>query len=280
MRRITCGIASATLCITTVCGAQGTTWSAGAAVGSLRFSSGATESALGATVAARMMNWFDVSANPTYAWTQTVAVQATPSTLIPGRKVTGFTDLPVNVGISHSLPGAWSPSFSVSLGVTLPTGDTAGLGSGHTAVGGSASLGLSPTDDQWLSVGAGRSLSNGYSASLASSTSTSVSLSGGTRAGLLQLSAGISGDVGTVPAGYEAARSLAAGVAIPTGAGMSLSLDGSVGLSKGSPDWAITAAFGTTPAGIVAATAAPFQRLNKAFGSGSSTSKIKGKTKP
>ncbi|HEX7939139.1 MAG TPA: hypothetical protein VF483_09130, partial [Gemmatimonadaceae bacterium] len=135
MRKLAVGIALTTVCLTAVCGAQASTWSAGVAAGSLRFSSGATESALGATVAARAMDWFDVSANPTFAWTRTVAVQATPSTLIPARTVSGFTDLPVSFGVSHALPGAWSPSFSLSLGVTLPTGDTAGLGSGHTALG-------------------------------------------------------------------------------------------------------------------------------------------------
>jgi len=90
----------------------------------------------------------------------------------------------------------------------------------------------------------------------------------------VQLSASLSGDVGPVT-GYEPARSLAAGMALPVGTGMSMNLDGSVGLSTGSPTWALSLGFGTTPSGVVAASIAPYQRLSKAFGAGS-----KIKTKP
>lgn len=268
MRAFTISICATTICAASICGAQAATWTAGAAVGQLKFSDGSRESAIGATIAARAWDWLDVSVNPTYARSTSVAVQTSPTTVIPARTVSGFTDLPVNFGISHALPGAWSPSMGFSLGITLPTGDPAGLGSGQTAFGANASVGISPTDDYWFSAGAGRSLSNGYSAALASSTSTSVALSAGTRAGSLQLSASLSGDVGPVTTGFEPARSLAAGAGVPIAAGMSLSLDGSLGLSKGSPSWVLSAGFGTTPSGIVAASAAPYQRLSKAFGAG------------
>jgi hypothetical protein len=67
-------------------------------------------------------------------------------------------------------------------------------------------------------------------------------------------------------------------MALPVGAGISMNLDGSVGLSTGSPTWALSFGFGTTPSGVVAASVAPYQRLNKAFGAGA---KIKAKpTKP
>jgi hypothetical protein len=267
-----------TLCASTG-GAQATEWTAGAAVGSLKFSNGARETATGVAVSARLMDWLDIAINPTYAWTQSAAVVVSPSQTIPARTVNGFTDVPLTVGVSRSFAGGFSPSFGFTLGATLPTADTAGLGSGHVALGASVSIGIAPTEDQWVSVGAGRSLSNGYSAALASSTSTSLSLSAGTRSGLLLLSASLFGDVGTLPTGTDRALGVAAGMAVPFGLDMSLTFDGGLGLAKGSPVWAFTAGFGTTPAGIVAAASAPYQRLGKAFGAGSSA-KIKSKAKP
>jgi hypothetical protein len=278
MRILSIVVSATLICAAPHAYAQGTKWSAGGAVGSLKFSSGASETAIGASVAARLMDWLDVGINPTYAWTQSVAVQVSPSVTIPARSVNGFTDLPLTVGVSHALPGAWSPSFGFTFGATLPTGDTAGLGSGKFALGASVSLGIAPTEDQWLSIGAGRSLSNGYSAALASSTSTSLSLSAGTRAGQLQLSASLSGDVGTLPPGAERSSSLAAGLAVPLGSAVSFSVDAGLGFAKGSPTWALTAGVGTSAAGVVAAASSPFQRLGKAFGTGSN-SKIKSKGK-
>ena len=229
------------------------------------------------TVAAHLWHWLDASINPTYAWAQRAAVSSTPGTKAPPRSVNGFTDLPVNFGTSFALPGAWSPSVGVALGVTLPTGDTAGFGSGQLATGANLSAAIRPTDEVWLGVAAGRSLSNGYSSALAGSSSTSMAFSGGTAAGPLQLSASLSGDVGAVQAGYESARSLAVGMALPVGAGLSLTLDGSAGLTTGSPTWALSLGFGTTASGIAAASIAPYQRLRQAFGAGT-TAKNKPKT--
>lgn len=261
-------ICAATVCATTIGGAQAPSWSAGVAAGQLKFSDGSKESALGATVVAHIWDWLDVSVNPTYAWAQGVAVRLSPTITTPARSVSGFTDLPVSVGASHALPGEWSPSVGLSLGVTLPTADTASFGSGRTAVGASMSFGIAPSDDLWFSIGAGRSLSNGFSAALASSSSTSLALSGGTTAGPLHVSGSLSGDVGAVAAGFESARSIAVGMALPVTTGMSLTLDGSAGLTTGSPTWAYSIGFGTTVSGIAAASIGPYQRLRQTFGAG------------
>ena len=249
-------------------GAQTAVWSAGAAAGQLKFSDGSKESALGVTVAAHLWDWLDLSINPTYAWAQRAAGSSTVGTRTPPQSVSGFTDLPVNLSTSYELPGAWSPSVGVALGVTLPTGDTAVFGRGQTAIGANLSLAIRPADHVWLGMAAGRSLSNGYSAALASSSSTSLALSGGTAAGPVQISASVSGDVGAVQAGYESARSIAAGMALPVGARWSLTLDGSAGLTTGSPTWAFSLGVGTTTSGIAAASIAPYQRLRQAFGAG------------
>jgi hypothetical protein len=271
MRAFTFSVCVATTVAVSICDAQAPRWSAGVAAGQLKFSDGSSESAIGATIGAHVWDWLDVSVNPTYARAHSVAIQSSPTVVIPARSVSGFTDLPLNFGISHALPGTWSPSIGFSLGVTLPTGDTASLGSGRMGVGASASVGISPSEDVWFSAGAGRSLSNGYSAALASSSSTSMALSAGTTAGPFNISASLSGDVGATSSGYEGARSIAAGMALPVGAATSLSLDGSVGLTTGSPTWAYSVGFGTRPSGIVAASVAPYQRLRQAFGAGTGT---------
>jgi hypothetical protein len=247
-----------------VCGAQAPTWGAGAAAGGLKFSDGATESAFGVTVSARFADLVDASINPTWGSATSARVGS-----VAGRTVSGFRDLPVSVGISRAMPGALSPSFGIALGVTLPTGDTAALGSGQTGVGASVFAGMLPSENLWVGAGAGRSLSNGYSAALASATSTSVALSAGTRTGPVLFSGSISGDVGPVEKGVLPARSIAGGIAIPIARGLSFTLDASAGLSEGSPSWAMSAGFGTAPVGIISAASAPYQRLGKAFGSGS-----------
>lgn len=62
------------------------------------------------------------------------------------------------------------------------------------------------------------------------------------------------------------------------GAARSLSDGYSAGLTTGSQTWAYSAGTGTTPSGIAAATAAPYQRIRQAFGVGGKL-KAKNKTK-
>jgi hypothetical protein len=270
MRRFATAASVATLCATHVCAAQ-THMRSGLAYGQLKFSDGAKVTALGATVAARMWNWLDVSVNPTYAWAHSEAYAASPTVTVAARDVRGFTDLPVALGVSYGLPGQWSPSIGFAVGITLPLGDPNTLGSGQTGVGASMNLGFEPAEDRWVSVGGGRSLSNGYSASLASSSPTSLAISAGLESLGVHFSASLSGDVGAPSSGYEGARSFAAGMSWPIDGGMSFSLDGSRGLSGGAPQWAYSIGLGTTPTGLAAATVAPYQRLRQSFGAGTGT---------
>ena len=134
--------------------------------------------------------------------------------------------------------------------------------------------GFAPTDNFSFDIAAGRSISDGYSAGFASSSPTSLALSTLVKAGKISVGLSLSGDVGAASSGFESAQSLAAGVAIPVGRGMSLNFDGSAGLTPGAPTWAFAVGIGTTASGIVAATVAPYQRLRRAFGQGT---KIKSK---
>ena len=242
-------------------------WGFGTAVGQLSFTNGSRESALGVTIAAHVWDWLDISVNPTYAWAESPSVQVGPL-VQPARRVSGLTDLPLNLWASHELPGAWSPSIGFSLGITLPTGDTATLGSGQLGLGAGIDVAFSPTDQFAFDVGAERSLSNGYSTGLAASAATSLALSGRIKSGAVSYGLSISGDVGAVPSGFENARSVAAGVGIPLDGGMSVNVAASAGLTAGSPAWAFSVGVGTTPSGVAAASIAPYQMLRHAFGGG------------
>ena len=243
-------------------------WAAGVSAGQLRFSDGAEERAIGAALAVRLWGWLDVSVNPTYAWARGAPVQLALRT-IPGRQVQGLTDLPVSVGVSHGFSRAWSPSLGLSLGVTLPTGDSATVGGGSvTAVGANASVGIAPAENFFLGFGAGRTISKGYSAELASSSSTSLSASAGLTIGSVGLNTSYSFDVGAVETDYESARSLAGGINIPLIGDVALNLDGSSGLTKGAPNWALSFGIGTTTASLSSVAVAPYQRLRTVFGAG------------
>jgi hypothetical protein len=248
-------------------------------MGALRFSDGSQERALGYTLSARLWNWLDISVNPTYAWTQYASVEVSPGTFQQGRRVNGFTDLPISIGISRAESGAWSPFWGIALGATLPIGDPETLGAGQAAVGANLFAGVQPAKNFFFDVAAGRSISDGYAAGLASSSSTSLSATISFRVARVGLNVSFTGDVGSVPDGFESARSIAGGLSIPVSASTSVNVDASGGLTHGSPSWAYSIGIGTTPAGIVAAFVAPWERLQDAFGAGTQI-KAKPRTKP
>ena len=255
-------------------------FSAGVSTGQLRFADGSQERALGASVAAHLWGWIDISLNPTYAWARGADTTVLNRT-IAGKQVAGFTDLPIEIGVSHELPGGWSPSLGFSLGITLPTGDSATVGGGGaTAVGGSFTAGVTPATGFSLSLGAGHTLTNGYSSGLATSSTTSLSFGSSVQIGTVGMSAGYSADVGEVQPGFENARSLSGGLSIPLFGDYSLSLDGSGGLTHGAPDYAVSVGIGTTVAGIASVTVPTWKKLQKTFGAGRKFPKTKPKTKP
>jgi hypothetical protein len=242
---------------------------AGVGYGQLRFSDGSRERAFGASVGVHFLGFLDITVSPTYAWATSAPVVVTSTLTRPGRTVSGFADLPVSIGVSHgfdALPG--SPSISLSLGATLPVGDTTAVGSGSAGSGLSLDFGMQPSDAVSLNVGVGHALSSGYSVGLASSSTTSLGVGGSVQLGRVGLSVGYSADIGTAEVGYENARSVSSGLNIPLMAGYALNLDGSRGLTKGAPDWVYSIGIGTTTASIAAVTARPGQALARAFGAG------------
>lgn len=244
-------------------------FSAGVGYGQLGFSDGSRERAFGASVGVHLFGFVDISVSPTYAWATSAPLIVTPTLTRPGRTVSGLADLPVSIGVSHGfedLPGL--PSVSLSLGATLPIGDSTAVGTGSAGSGLSLDFGMQPAEGLSLNFGVGHALSSGYSVGLASSSTTSLGAGGTFQLGKVGLSVGYSADVGTAEVGYENARSVSGGVNIPLMAGYALNLDGSRGLTKGAPDWVYSVGIGTTTASIVAVSARPYKALARAFGAG------------
>lgn len=244
-------------------------FSAGVGYGQLAFSDGSRERVLGATINGHFFGFLDISVNPTYAWATSAPVVVAPRLTRPARTVSGLADLPLSIGVSHGFENAsMAPSISLSLGATLPVGDTTAVGSGTTGSGLNLDFGLQPTDAISLNLGIGHALSSGYSSALASSSTTSLGFGGTAQLGAVGLTLGYSTDIGMAEVGYENARSLSAGVNIPLMAGYALNLDGSRGLTNGAPDWVYSIGIGTTAVSIAAVSARPYRALARAFGAG------------
>jgi hypothetical protein len=245
------------------------TFSTGVGYGQLQFSDGSRERAFGASVGIHLFGFMDISVSPTYAWATSAPLVVTPTLTRRGRTVSGLADLPVSIGVSHGFYDlAGSPSVSLSLGATLPIGDTTAVGGGTVGTGLSLDFGMQPAEAVSLNFGVGHALSSGYSVGLASSSTTSLGAGGSFQLGKVGLSVGYSADVGTAEVGYENARSVSGGVNIPLMAGYGLNLDGSLGLTKGAPDWVYSIGIGTTTASIAAVSARPYKALARAFGAG------------
>ncbi len=254
-------------------------FSVGMAYGQLGFSDNSRERAFGASVALHLFGFLDLSVSPTYAWATSAPLVVTPRLTRPGRTVNGWADLPVSVGVSHGFDDlAGSPSVSLSLGATLPVGDTASVGSGTAGTGLNLDFGMQPSDAVSLSFGVGHALSSGYSSGLASSSTTSLGGGATFQLGKVSVAVGYATDVGTPTAGYENAQSFSGGLSIPLISGFSLNVDGSHGLTNGAPNWAYSVGIGTTAAAISAVSARPYKALARAFGAGTKK-KIKPATK-
>ncbi|MBI3567799.1 MAG: hypothetical protein HY084_06300 [Gemmatimonadetes bacterium] len=255
------------------------TWGAGVGAGLLRFPGNAQERAVSAGVSAHLWGWIDVSVNPTYA-SATAADTVISGRTIKGRTANGLTALPVSIGVSHNIAGPWSPSVSAGVGFALPMGDSTGVGSSSAGYGLNLDVSVSPSDQVSLSFDASHALNNSFATGLGFSSPTSIGLGGTVNLGKVSASTTWSGDVGSVPDGYESAQSLGLGLSIPLRGDMSLSLNGSSGLTNGAPSWAFSAGIGTTPAGVASVLLSPLRTAGKAFGAGRTFHKSKPATKP
>jgi len=244
----------------------------GTSAGVMRFGDGGHERAISVAVSASLPHGFSVSVNPTYAWAQAApTAAATTGTLSPAAPVQGVADLPVSIGYSHSLAGGWSPGFNVSLGATLPIGDTTTVGSGETSMGANLGMWMAPADGWSLSAGAGHSLANNFASGLGAIAPTTVSLGLGHDVGPASLNFGYSTEMGAMPTGTTHSQNFIGGVSTTVGGRWTLSADGSVGRADGTQSWALSLGIGTTIAEVGQVNPyAAAQRLASAFGKGRS----------
>jgi hypothetical protein len=215
----------------------------GVAGGALNYDAGRSEQALGAVMRWVPARWFSLSATPT-----SVRASESATATLPSTSRSGLTDIPLEATLSRGFAGvAWNPSVAGSLGVTLPVGDTAsGLGAGEVGYSVSGGLGFAPAEGVWVHAGAGRSLTRFSVQSAFSSGSGWGDISAGTSLTKhVEVSAGISSDLGAVDSTLGRSRSVEGGMSFGIGRAGTLNLSASHGMSGIAPKWSFALGMGT-----------------------------------
>ena len=234
----------------------------GIGVGAMRYHGDRTSSGLAASLQYSPRTWLRISATPGFG-----------HTALGRSSSSGLTDMPLSVGASNSLADLpLAPSISGSLYTSLSFSDTTKLlGVGRNTVGASAFLSAWATDRLNLTAGGSHPLT-------ANAGNGSISLESAYSLGKATANAGFSSEVGRADSGATLARSLAAGVAFAVRGPLTLTIDGSHGLTTGAPTWTFSVGFGTAFAGVSPLNASsPLRRLKGVLGSNvGSTSSGKG----
>lgn len=244
---------------------------AGISAGAASFRNGSSSQAASLTLQYSPLKWLTISASPAFA-------RSTDST---GKfTATGATDLPVEAGAWHTFKGDWSPTLGLSIGVTIPVGDTAtGFGNGSATFGGSIGVSASPIESLHLALGAGRGLTGASGSAFAAGSSTSISgeasvdLDERTTVGL-----SYEEEVGRSSA-EPLAHVIGGGVSYAIASPLAITLDASHGFGAESAKWIVSIGVGTAYNGIspVSATT-PLKRLRKLFGGNGVGSSKRGKS--
>jgi hypothetical protein len=239
--------------------------SAGVTAGSAKLTDHRSERAVSGVLQLQALPWLTLSTVPSYVHVKDIVSGSAVSS-------SGIGDLPVSAAASRTFASAGAPTIAAALTVVFPTGNAAcGLGNGVTSEGLDIGVGASPNDKLHLSADASRSLSNASSQStLSAPRATSLLLGGGydvAPAWRADLSLGI--DVGQADSTQALSRVVGGGVTHRVGGSMALTLDGSVGLTSGSPKWVLSIGLGsvfagTSPVGL----SAPLRRLKSGFTGG------------
>ena len=244
-------------------GAQ-TPLSAGFTAGSAKLTDQRSEQALSGVLQLQASPWLSLSAVPSVVHV---------SDIIKGSAVSsyGIGDVPVSAAVTHAFPDPRAPTIAAALTVVLPTGNAAcGLGNGATSEGLDIGLGVSPNPKLHLSTDASRSISHVSSQStLSAPHATALLLGGGYDVApdwRADVSLGI--DLGQSDSTQALSRVVGGGVTHRLGL-VALTLDGSVGLTAGSPKWVLSLGLGsvfagTSPVGL----SAPLRRIKSGFTGG------------
>jgi hypothetical protein len=206
----------------------------GVAAGAMRFAGGRTENAMSLVLLLRPLPWLRLSTAPGFARTS-----------FGNASSSGLTDIPFSAAAMHGFEDVtWSPSLAGGLSTTVSPGDsTAALGLGRSAVEGSAALTVSPADRLDLSAGLSHPLT-------ANSGNGAISLESAMSFGRTTGSLGVSAEVGRPDSAAVLSRSLAAGLAYSLAGPLTLTVDGSHGLTGSAPRWALSVGIGTAFAGV------------------------------
>jgi hypothetical protein len=246
----------------------------GTTAGAVKLTAQRSEQAVTGVLLLRAGSWLSLSATPSFLHV---------SDIVSGRSVSssGAGDLPLSVDASHAFPTGGSPVVGAALTVVLPTGNAAcGLGSGQTSFGLDLGAGASPSARLHLSADASRSI-GGLSAQSTLSAPHATSLRGEAGYELsprwtTSVSLGV--DVGQSDSTQALSRTLGAGITHGLAGALTLTLDGSVGLSAASPKWALSVGIGTVFAGTSPVSlASPSRRLKSTFVGGVSRGQGGGK---
>ena len=234
----------------------------GVTVGALRLPGDRTDQVVAAVLQLQPVNWLTLSAAPGFGRSSVTSGVTAGTRVGASTSSTGLTDIPLSAGVWHSFDAmTWSPSLGASLLATLSTGDSAsGLGLGRSSTDADFTVSAQPLDQANFSISLLQPISSG-------SGNGSLSLESALFLGRSTATLGFSNEIGSADSSFALARSVAAGIAYSIAGPLTVTLDGSHGLTSGAPGWSISLGFGTAFAGIspVGATS-PLRRLRKAFG--------------
>ena len=233
----------------------------GLTAGSLRYTGGRAEEAASAVLKVRLSHGLFASIEPTVARATEPAAG-----VYPAASNTGLTDIPVALEFERELGGLLSPTLGLSLGATLPVGNTAtGFGTGVVGTSIDVGGGVSPTEELSLYAGAGKTLSN-----VTAQSAFNGGASGWADLGVtfqttdrLALLGGFATDLGAIDTAYGRGRSLSAGVSYALAGPLALNIQTSHGLGGATPRWSAVVGIGTAFGALEGA-----RELRNAFGGG------------
>src|SRR5882762_10483853 len=254
MRILAC---SSALLLATASPVAGQSLDAGVSFGVVKLTDARSEQAL-TGILEYHRGWFSVYAMPAILHAST----------------SGVGDLPLVAAASYASPTPGAPTLGAALLVVLPTGNAScGLGNGQAAAGVDLGAGVSPGRAH-LSADVSRSISGVSSQStLDAPRATTLRFEAGYDAvPRWTWTASLGVDVGTTDSTHALSRVIGVGVNHTLAGALALTLDGSRGLTSGSPQWVFSLGLGTAYGGsspVMPTT--PLRRLRTTFSSGGTT---------
>ncbi|HKO15576.1 MAG TPA: hypothetical protein VJU87_05015 [Gemmatimonadaceae bacterium] len=219
--------------------------------GSIRYAGGRTEQAVSALIQMSPTPWMSLTAAPGYG-----------HTTLGSSTTDGMTEVPVSASVLFGLGDLpWMPLFSVTGSSVLTLGDRmSGVGAGSSSMDAGVGMLAWPMERLALSVGGTFPIARGVGNSMASAE-VAIPLEP------FITTLGYTSEFGTADTGAQLARSMTGGVAIAVGGPLTLTLDGSHGLTTGAPDWSFSVGLGTAFTGISPLNASTaVNRLKRVFG--------------